>query len=111
MTLLFPGSVLEPMWRLNPRAREAFGGMGIWAVVLLLTVSLACALASRGLWRGRRWGYWLAVGILVVNLIGDVTNVILGTEPRAVVGVPIVAVILWFLASQKVRSFFRAGRV
>ncbi|HZF13816.1 MAG TPA: hypothetical protein VFE33_33910 [Thermoanaerobaculia bacterium] len=83
VALLFPGSFLEPMWRLNPRARDAFGGIGTWVVVLMLTVSVACALASRGLWRGRPWGYRLAVGILVVNLLGDVTNVILGTEPRA----------------------------
>jgi hypothetical protein len=110
VALLFPGSFLEPLWRLNPRAREAFGGMGTWAVVLMLTVSLACAFASRGLWHARRWGYRLAVGILVVNLIGDVTNVILGTEPRAAVGVPIVAAILWFLRSERVRSFFRTGR-
>jgi hypothetical protein len=111
VALLFPGSFFEPMWRLNPRARVAFGSLGAWAIVLMITVCVACALASRGLWRGRRWGYRLAVGILVVDLLGDLTNVILGTEPRAAVGVPIVAVILWFLASARVRSFFRADRV
>ena len=29
VSLLFPESFLEPMWRLNPRARTAFSSMGI----------------------------------------------------------------------------------
>jgi len=98
------------MWRLNPRALAAFGQMGVWAVVLMLTVSAACALASVGLWRGRRWGYRLAVGILAINLVGDLTNVLLGIEPRAIVGLPIGALLLWFLASARVRSFFRQAQ-
>lgn len=105
-SLLFPGGPLEPMWRLNPRAREAFAGMGGWAPLLLLAVSAACALTAAGLWRGRRWGYRLAVGMLLVNLGGDVVNVLLGTEPRAVVGIPIVAALLALLARPRVRGSF-----
>src|SRR5437016_1262715 len=33
ISLLFPGSFLEPIWRLNPRARAGLGGMGVWAVI------------------------------------------------------------------------------
>ena len=79
VALLFPGSFLEPMWRLNPRAREGFAGIGAWAVVLMCGVSALCALASVGLWRGARWGYWLAVALLAINLLGDILNVLLGT--------------------------------
>lgn len=106
VSLLFPGSFLEPMWRLNPRAREGFAGIGAWAVVLMCVVSVACGLASIGLWRGTRWGYWMAVALLCVNLLGDITNVLLGIEPRAVVGIPIVLAILIFLMSRRVRRFF-----
>ncbi|MFP5260335.1 MAG: hypothetical protein ACLGJB_00335 [Blastocatellia bacterium] len=56
VSLLFPGSVLEPVWRLNPRAREGFAGIGTWAVVLMCVVCAACASAPVGLWGGRRWG-------------------------------------------------------
>src|SRR3982751_2373946 len=106
VSLLFPGSFLEPMWRLNPRAREGFNSMGVWAVVLMCAVCLACASAAVGLWRGARWGYRLALIILAINLLGDVINVILGTEPRAVVGIPIVIAIFAFLLSRRVRRFF-----
>jgi hypothetical protein len=110
VSLLFQGSFLEPMWRLNPRARVGFATMGGWAVVLLSVVCLACALTALGLWRGSRWGYWFAVVMLLINLIGDASNVILRTEPRAAIGIPIVLVILWFLLSKRVRAFFSGSQ-
>ena len=106
VALLFPGSFLEPMWRINPRAREGFAGMGAWAVVLMFAVCAACAAAAVGLWRGASWGYWLALALLAVNLLGDVANVVTGTEPRAAVGIPIVSAIIAFMATRRVRRFF-----
>lgn len=106
VSLLFPGSFLEPMWRLNPRAHEGFSRIGLWAVVLMFTVCVACTLAAVGLWRGARWGYWLAVALLTINMLGDIANVVLGTEPRAAVGIPITIAILAFLMSKRVRPFF-----
>jgi hypothetical protein len=87
--LLFPGGMLEPVWRLNPRAREGFTGMGSWAVLLMIVVSGACATASVGLWRCTRWGLWVALMILAVNLIGDATNAIVAHDGRALIGLPI----------------------
>ena len=105
-SLLFPGSFLEPMWRLNPRALEAFHNMGGWAIVMLCTVCAGCAFAAVGLWRGARWGYRLALGILVINLTGDIANVALGTEPRAAIGIPIVSLILIYLVKQMTKHPF-----
>lgn len=106
VSLLFPGSFLEPMWRLNPRAREGFASIGAWAVVLMCAVCIACALTAAGLWRGARWGYRLAVALLAINLLGDVVNAVLGTEPRAVIGIPVVVAIFTYLMSSRVRRFF-----
>lgn len=106
ISLLLPNSFLKAMWRINPRAHENLTSLGHWALILMLTVSMFCAVASLGLWWTSRWGYWLAVGLIMINLIGDVTNVLLGTEPRAIVGVPVAAAILAYLMSRKVRHFF-----
>jgi hypothetical protein len=104
---LFPGSFLEPMWRLNPGAREGFTAIGVWAIVLMAVVCVACASASVSLWRGSWWGYWLAVALLIINLMGDIANVVFGTEPKAAVGIPIVVAILIFLmSSRQVKQFF-----
>jgi len=75
LSLALPNSFLASMWRLNPRAHEGLLRLGLWAVALMSTVSLFCAAAAIGLWRGSRWGYWLAVGLIAINLIGDIANV------------------------------------
>jgi len=113
VSLLNPGGPLEPMWRLNPRGHEAFSRMGVWAPLLLGAVCLACAASAYGFLSGKRWGYRLGITLLLLNLCGDLVNAALGIEPRAVVGVPIVALLLWYLSSRKVKAFFsdtaRAG--
>jgi hypothetical protein len=48
----------------------------------------------------------LGVTLLVLNLAGDLANAVVGDEPRALIGVPIVGVIIWYLSSSKVRQFF-----
>jgi uncharacterized membrane protein (DUF2068 family) len=107
VSLMFPGSFLESIWHLNPNARAGFTRIGSAAIVLMITVCIACIFTAIGLWRGRRWGYWLAVVMLVVNLCGDVINVITGTEPRAIIGIPIVGVILTYLFRKRTRYHFR----
>jgi hypothetical protein len=97
ISLTFPGSFLEPVWKLNPRAREGFARMGGWSVLLMSVVCVTCLLTAIGLWRGLRWGYWLAVIVLSINLVGDVINVVVGTDRRAVVGIPIVLLLLIYL--------------
>jgi hypothetical protein len=37
--------------------------------------------------RGSRWAYRVAVSLIAINLTGDIANTMLGTEPRAIVGV------------------------
>lgn len=94
------------MWRLNPRAHEGFAHMGAWALPLLGTVCLGCTAAAYGFFAGRRWGYWLGIVGLLVNGTADAVNAALGIEPRAVLGVPVVAFILWYLSRPRVRAFF-----
>ena len=60
-----------------------------------------------GFFTGRLWGYWLGISLFVVNLTSDLVNAGLEIEPRAVVGIPVVALLLWYLSSSRVRTFFR----
>ena len=106
ISLLTPGGPLEPIWQVNPRAHEAFLRMGAWAFLLLGPVCLACAASAYGFLRGRRWGYWLGITLLLVDLAGNLLNAALGIEPRAVIGLPVVALLLWYLWTPRVRGFF-----
>lgn len=65
-------------------------------------VFITCLLTTIGLWRGLRWGYWLAVVVLVINLVGDLLNVLVGIDRRAIVGIPIVLLLLIYLFRSKV---------
>ena len=106
ISLAFPGGPLEPMWQLNPRGHEDFARMHGWAVLLLAGVSGMCGITAIGLWRRRRWGYAIAVAGLSMHLVGDILSVVLGTEPRAIIGIPIVAALLVYLSRPHVRSAF-----
>ena len=106
ISLSLPGSSLEKIWQLNPQARESFARMGGWSILLMGFVCVMCLLTSIGLWRGRKWGYWLSLAMLTINLIGDVTNVVGRGEYRAAVGIPIVLSLLIFLTRKKTRDYF-----
>ena len=90
----------------QPARSRIISRLGAWAPLLLGVVCLACVACAYGFFAGRRWGYRLGSVGLFINLLGDFVNSVLGVEPRAVVGVPIVALILWYLFSRQVRSFF-----
>ena len=102
--LLFPGSALDSLWRLNPDARLAFESLGYWSVVLMLTVGTACLFAAIGLWRGRPWGTWLALIILSINMLGDLTNVFVRHDYRGLIGVPVAGAMIFFLLACGHRS-------
>lgn len=109
VSLATPGGFLEPIWQLNPQARQEFAGIGRWAVALMAVVCLACVTTARGLWYGRPWGYWLAFGGLSINMVADAANALLRNKPEALIGVPIVLALLAFLRSGRVRRFFERG--
>jgi len=99
--LLFPGSALQPLWRLNPRAREGFAAMGLWAVLLMAAVCVACATAALGLQRCKLWGYWIAPAILSINLAGDVTNALVAHDWRTLIGLPIGGAMAVYLLTKR----------
>ena len=63
-------------------------------------------MAAIGLWRRAKWGYKIAVGLIAINVVGDVANTLTGVEPRAIVGVPIALTILIYLFRKRVRASF-----
>jgi len=95
--LLFPGSPLDWLWRLNPDARVAFQSMGYWSLVLMGIVATACLFAAIGLWRAKAWGTWLALIILSINMLGDLTNVLVRHDYRGLIGVPVAGAMIFFL--------------
>jgi hypothetical protein len=105
LSLLVP-RFLGPIWRLNPHGHEGLLRIGIWGVVLMFGASAFCAAAAIGLWRQAGWGHKIAFALITINLLSDVANTVLGTEPKAIIGVPIALVLLFYLMSKRVRNYF-----
>jgi hypothetical protein len=108
LMLLFPASVLAALWRLNPQAGVQLGGLGVWAILLMAAVSIACATAALGLWRIQSWGYRAALAILLVNLAGDTLNAALLHDWRTLIGLPIGGLMVFYLVRQ--RALFHRAR-
>jgi hypothetical protein len=107
LALLFPSSALQAVWRLNPQAHTGLAALGSWAIGLMLLVSIACALASVGLWRGAAWGRAIALIVLIANLLGDTGNALFRGDLRTLVGVPIgAALIAYLLLNRRIRTYF-----
>jgi hypothetical protein len=95
--LLFPGTILDSLWRLNPDAQTAFQSLGKLSIALMLSVGTACAFAAVGLWKGTMWSKRLAITILSVNILGDLINVAARSDYRALIGLPIGGFMIYYL--------------
>jgi len=97
--LAFPGGFLESIWRLKPEARVQFQEIGRGTSIVLMTlVGTACGLSAIGLARHAQWGRWLAVAVLVINLVGDSLNALLRHDPKTLIGLPIGGLMIWYLS-------------
>ncbi|PYI78249.1 MAG: hypothetical protein DMF04_03960 [Verrucomicrobia bacterium] len=47
--LIFPGTMLDSLWRLNPKAHAAFQTIGWLSILLMAAIATACALTAIGL--------------------------------------------------------------
>jgi uncharacterized membrane protein (DUF2068 family) len=97
MLLVFPGTALDSLWRLNSDALVAFQSIGNIAILLMLVVGTACAFAAVGLWRSARWGILLALIILSLNIVGDLFNAVVRHDNRALIGLPIGGAMIFYL--------------
>ncbi len=102
--LCFPGTSLDLLWHLNPDAQKAFRSIGKLAVLLMCLIGVACATTAVGLWHGFNWGRKLALVILSLNILGDLHNVIIRHDYRALIGLPIAGAIIFHLASRSKES-------
>ena len=108
--LLFPQSVLDVLWRLNPDAKIGLQSIHPWGIWLMTLVCAACALSAYGLWTRAPWGRRTALLLLVVNLIGDTTNAIVRHDLRTLIGLPIGGAVIayWAAAVSAASSGIRA---
>jgi hypothetical protein len=106
VALLLPGSKLETIWVLYPARRSLLIPYRIWLGPGFLTLAIGMLVASVGCFRHRKWGWWLAAAIFIVNGISDTGQILLGRLLEGGIGVAVAGAILLYLSQPKVRATF-----
>jgi len=110
-TLLWPGTILDHMWALNPAAYVRLAPLGKAVGIPFLALGAALAVTGTGWFRRRVWGWGLAVIIITIQVLGDLVNVCMGDLLRGGVGLTLASALLFYLVRPKVRAAFRTSRV
>ncbi len=106
ITLLFPVSFLDPIWRLNPEAGEQLHQLGRGIGIAFLGLGSAMVAAAIGWIKRRFWGWALAVIIIASQVLGDLVNALRGEFWKGAVGVAIAGALLLYLLRPTVRAAF-----
>jgi hypothetical protein len=108
-TLVWPGTILDRMWVLNETAYKQLAPLG-WAVgSLFLLLSAVLAAAGTGWFQRHVWGWWLAVAVIITQILGDLVNGFRGDFLRGGIGVVIAGALLFYLLRPAVRAAFGIG--
>jgi uncharacterized membrane protein YhaH (DUF805 family) len=106
-SVLFPNRLMDRLWELNRPGAALFQAVGRVAGVFLLVLGGGSAAAGVGLLHGRKWAWWLAVALFVVDGTGDVVSFPFTRDLlRTAVGVAVSAAFLCSLTRPAARRYF-----
>jgi hypothetical protein len=111
LTLVWPGTTLDCVWVLNPRAYGELSPYGKAAGFPFLLLGVTLAVASLGWFKRRLWGWWLAVIVIGTQVSGDLVNIFLGRILEGIVGVAIAGALFLYLLRAKVRAVFDKNKL
>ena len=95
LSLAWPGTIFDTLWRLNPTARTEFSMVGgKLAGLLLLCLGGLGSIAAIGLLRGKTWAWWLVLSLLVVVATVNLIRLLAG-DPGELIGTPLTLGLLW----------------
>lgn len=105
-TLLRPGTDLDRIWLLNPRAHSQLAYLGPRIGLAFLLLALALGATAIGWFQKKKWGWRLAVCIIGIQVLGDLVNLLSGDFIRGVPGVVIAGAVLAYLCRSTIKELF-----
>jgi hypothetical protein len=106
LTLLFPGTILEPVWKLNPAASVELHQLGPAVAIAFLALGAVLVVTAIGWMKRRFWAWALAVVIVASQVLGDLGNAVRGRYLQGAVGALIAGALLIYLLQPKIRIAF-----
>lgn len=105
-TLVWPGTVLDLMWDLNPRAYQRLAPFGRVAGIPFTLFGMTLSVAAIGWFKRYLWGWRLTTAIVAIQVLGDLVNVVLGRIVEGGIGATIAGALIFYLLGSPVRSAF-----
>jgi len=105
-TLLWPGTPLDRLWELNPKAYRQLVPLAPMVGLLFLLLCACLVTAGLGWFRRRLWGWRLTVAIIAIQLLGDTFHCLQGDSLGGGVGVIIAGGLLLYLFRPAIRRIF-----
>ena len=105
LSLLWPGTIFDVLWKLNPAAETFFVRGGRLVGQLFLCLGIMSSLAGVGLLKGKTWAWWLTLlGLAAVGAVNLIR--LLAGDPGELFGTPFTLGLLWLHVQPNVRKFF-----
>jgi hypothetical protein len=106
VTLVCSGTPLDRIWALNKPAYALLLPIArvVGPLFLVFSATMVCIIV--GWFRRKRWAWWLAIGVLGTQMIGDIVNLARGDFSRGSAGVVIATAMLFLLLKRDIRDQF-----
>ena len=98
---------------LTPSEQTAFaqGSGSILTVLgaLLIPLGIASLVVAYGLFKGKRWAWFVAVVLSIIGLVVNIISLVtsnMGAIAGALIGIAIDAIVLYYLSRRNVRQYF-----
>jgi hypothetical protein len=109
--LLVPGKLIEWLAQFNQPGMAAFQVLGRWSGTLLLALAGGTFTAAMGLLRGKKWAWWFAVVLFLINACGDLVSFFITRDwLKSASGIAICTAFLFALSRDRVLRYFNADR-
>jgi hypothetical protein len=106
MTLLWPGTILDRAWSLNPDAFTQLSALGRMIGVPFLFLACALAVAGAGWFCQRRWAWWLTVIIIATQVVGGLAHLLTRHFLEGSVALLVSTALLFYLVRPSTRAAF-----
>lgn len=106
-SIVWPHGLLAAMWAAKASAYATLRHMKAVAGPALVVVAVALGASALGWSRRRGWAWGVAVGVLALNLAGDLATAVLARQWAQLAGGVVEGALLVWLLSRPVRSQFR----
>lgn len=90
----------------DTRVLDVIGAVGAGAGVLVILYGIFDLAVAYGLFTRRRWAWYAAIVIVILQALQALGSLVAGDFVSAIVGFAIVGLVVWYLLSPPVQSWF-----